>query len=356
MGLRRRLLDIGTNVLVIVIALFLALVVAELAVRLIMPQKLTGSSRVQDATGLLVNKSSGETQHQWGNISVTYHFGPHHTRVLANPVPPLEGKPRVLVLGDSFTFGWLTPDGATYVDKLQAHFRNYQFINGAAAGWGTADYVRYVETYCADIRPAIILVFLNTDDIGRAYRSGLYSFTNGALQSETVGIDPLKKFLNDLPFYNFVSEHSHLLALIKAQFYLHQPQRDVSGKKFPHLDLSSAENRAAAARKGEALFLRLRDAARSCGAQLAVLYTGWVDYADPAGDRDPTMTFLRGAKDFFAESGIPFYDLAQDPALQKVWTNRNAFIIPGDWHPNTQGVDAIYRGTLDALNGTVLKD
>lgn len=353
--MRRILLNLGVNALVLVLALGIALALAEIAVRLVMPQKLTGSSRVQDASGLLVNKDSGETQHQFGDLSVTYRFGPLHTRMLVNPVPDSEGKPRVLVLGDSFTFGWLTPDGATYVDKLQARYRNDQFVNAAAAGWGTADYVRYVESYCAAIRPALILVFLNTDDIGRAYKSGLYSFADGTLTSETVGIDPLKKLLNSIPFYNTVSEHSHLLALIKAQFYLHQPQRDISGQEFPRLDISSDENRKVAVQKGEALFLRLRDAAQACGARLAVLYTGWVDYADPSGDREPTMNFLRGARDFFGEAGIPFYDLAQDKALRQVWADRSAYIIPNDWHPNRRGVDAIYRGTVDALDGTVLK-
>ncbi|WP_127089710.1 SGNH/GDSL hydrolase family protein [Aquabacter cavernae] len=351
----KRLLTFGGNVLVFVLAMLAALVFAEFAVRLIMPQKLTGSSRVQDESGLLMNKASGETLHQFGDVSVTYNFGPLHNRLLAHPVPDSAGKPRVLVLGDSFTFGWLTPTGSTYVDKLQAGFPNDQFINGAAAGWGTADYVRYVESYCASIKPRLILVFLNTDDIGRAYKSGLYSYQDGTLKSEVVGIDPLKKRLNDLPFYNFVSEHSHLLALVKAQFYLHQPQRDISGREFPHLDISSTDNLKAAVGKGEALFLRLKSATAACGAQLAVIYTGWVDYADPSGDREPTMNFLRGAKDFFATNGIAFYDLAQDPALRKVWADRSAYIIPGDWHPNQRGVDAIYQGTVDALGGSVLQ-
>ncbi|MBA4788568.1 MAG: SGNH/GDSL hydrolase family protein [Rhizobiales bacterium] len=352
----KRLLSFVANAALCLVALVAALVFAEFAVRLIMPQKLTGSSRVQDASGLLLNKASGETLHQFGDLSVTYRFGPLHNRLLERPVPDFERHPRVLVLGDSFTFGWLTPDGSTYVDKLQARFPNQQIINGAAAGWGTADYVRFVESYCSDIRPDEILVFLNTDDIGRAYKSGLYSFTDGRLKSETVGIDPLKKRLNDLPLYNFISEHSHLLALIKAQFYLHQPQRDISGREFPHLDISSDDSLTTAVKKGEALFLRLKSAAAQCDARLAVVYTGWVDYTAPSGDREPTMNFLRGATAFFAANGIPFYDLAQDPALRRVWADRDAYIIPNDWHPNQRGVDAIYQGAVNALNGTVLKD
>ncbi len=340
----------------VVVAIFASILISEVFIRIVAPQNLTGTSRVQDDTGLLLNKDSGHSQHQFFGTSVVYHFGKYHDRLLAHPVSEIERKPRVLVLGDSFTFGWLIADGATYVDMLQDKYRNYQFINAAAAGWGTADYTKYVENYCTDIKPQIVLAFLNSDDIARTFRSGLYAFENGKLTPEKVQKDPLKTFLNKLPLYNFVSEHSQVLALIKAAFYRSQPQRDISGQQFPHFNMEDESVRKTAVAKGQATFLRLKTAAAACGAKLVVIYTGWVDYNDPASDLDPTMNFMRQAGAFFSANDITFYNLTSDPAMTNLRAHRPDYILPGDWHPNEKGVKVIFQATMDALNGTVLTE
>ena len=49
--------------------------------------------------------------------------------------------------------------------------RSFNLVNAAAGGWGTADYVAYVEEFGNIVRPDVILVFLNTDDVGRSFKS-----------------------------------------------------------------------------------------------------------------------------------------------------------------------------------------
>ena len=78
-------------------------------------------------------------------------------------------------LGDSFTFGHLLPNGSTYVDRLQNHFLNeFEIINAAGGGWGTADYAKYIEIFCEKIRPQQIFIYLNFGDIDRSLKSTLY--------------------------------------------------------------------------------------------------------------------------------------------------------------------------------------
>ncbi|MGU3496268.1 SGNH/GDSL hydrolase family protein [Xanthobacteraceae bacterium A53D] len=339
---------------VVAASLLVSALLAEAALRVLAPQDRIGNRVQQDESGLFVNKSRGHTLHEFGDLAVTYTFAPHHSRAVANPVKDAEAT--VLVTGDSFTFGWLLEDAETYVSLLQDRFRRYRFVNASGSGWGTADYVRYVETYCTAVRPQLVLVFLNTDDIGRAARSPLYDFADGKLTPRDRPVDPVRRTLNALPFYNFVLEHSHLLALMRSVI---QPVNERPGfvpdKMFPNSEMADATQRKDAVARGQALFRRLKDASDACGARLVVLYTGWEDPALASGDRDPTMLFLREAPAFFARNGIAYHDLSRTREMSAVIANRPDYFIPADWHPNAQGADAIFRAAARTLTGTVLQ-
>lgn len=342
------------NALTLAASLVISLLFAETALRIAAPQDRIGNRVVQDSSGLFVNKGHGHTLHEFGDLAVTYTFADHHSRAVANPAP--NARKRVLVTGDSFTFGWLLEDRETYVSRLQDRFRAYRFINGSGSGWGTADYVRYVETYCPAAQPDVVLVFLNTDDIGRAARSPLYDFVDGHLVPRERPVDPVRRALNALPFYNPLLEHSHLLALVRSVI---QPVNErpgfVPGKMFPHTEMADETARRNAVARGQALFRRLKQATDSCGARLVVLYTGWEDFSRPTGDRDPTMLFLREAASFFERNGIAFHDLSRTPEMAAVIANRADHFIPADWHPNAKGAQAIYRAAARRLHGTVLE-
>ena len=105
---------------------------------------------------------------------VRYRFGEPHLREVTRTRS--EGARRILVLGDSFTFGWLLDDADTYVARLQelvdAEFGPGRFVllDAAAGGWGTADYLFFLEDFGPQIRPDAVLVFVNIDDIGRSLR------------------------------------------------------------------------------------------------------------------------------------------------------------------------------------------
>src|SRR5262245_41315638 len=216
---------VAGNILLLMISTIVSLFAAEFITRSVSPQNLSGTwKQVSKTGGYWVNKDSGESLQQFENRTVRYHFGKHHLRVGSTR---LDAPHKVLVVGDSFTFGSLLNWEHTYVGRLQQAAdhafgsNKIEFLNAAVIGWGTADYVAFYEDYGDELGARTILVFLNTDDIGRGVGSGIYAISGASysLQRQPPTRLPgsqLKSFANAFPFYEYLIEHSHLLQLMRS--------------------------------------------------------------------------------------------------------------------------------------------
>ena len=211
------------NVILFICSLVSSFILAEAGVRIIAPQNLSGSWRTNSSTGLFVNKSEGSAQHQLDDRVVYYRFYPPHLR----DTELNNDEYTILALGDSFTFGWLLNKNGTFIDRLQTltdiEFGDHTFnvVNAAAGGWGTADYVAYVEEFGEIVSPDVIIIFMNTDDIGRSLKSPLYSFKDRAsllLKRNRVEPGALKKLTEFLPFYEWSLENLHSLQLLRRAY------------------------------------------------------------------------------------------------------------------------------------------
>lgn len=111
-----RIRDTLSNAVVLAVGVALAVGIAEAATRLFVPQKMSGSWYVIGPQGTYINKSSGLAAHAVGDRVVSYRFNSKHQR---NDEEPNPGAARVLVLGDSFTFGTGLMVENTYVGLLQ---------------------------------------------------------------------------------------------------------------------------------------------------------------------------------------------------------------------------------------------
>ena len=316
---------LASNLGVAALSAVLALALCEGLVRLIAPQAVRGVMFEYSARGYRVNRSEGMTRHQSDNVSATYRYYPPHLR--GAPVPR-DGL-RVLVLGDSYTFGWLVDYSSSYVGQLQDSlnrafgFGRMTLLDAAAGGMGTAVELAFLEDYGDSVRPSVVIVFVSRDDFRRAAVSPLYRLVDtsaGILQSGSFPRNPVKEFLSRSKVFQFVFQHSHLIqlgrrALGDVIFGAHPASR-------PDSDQSVAPVTPTQQLLARALFRRMKAWAEARSARLAVINNGWREY--------DWLT------DLLAQERIPCFD-ATPEVRSAVAGHEDRFIYPTDHHPNAAG-------------------
>jgi len=335
-------------------SLLVTLVLGELLVRIAAPQDLSGTWLENAPRGYLRNKSGGTARHQFGQRVVYYRFNDHHMR--GRPIGA--GKVRVLALGESFTFGWLLEEQDTYLARLQQHadsafgIEQFEILNGAAGGWGTEDYVLFLEDEGDSIKPDVVLVFLGIDDAQRAMNATIYRLADThALTLEPTGLkmheSRLKQIANSVPGYELLLEHSHLIQLIRnasvhgRSGVFAAQQTDSSPAPATSLPVIKPDDTGIL--KEKALFLRIADWCKQHHALMLVV-TNW-----PADQRftliaaemnQRNITFRAQADQFFRENGIDFFDPGPELAVA-IGGGLDQYRIHDDGHPTEAGAALI---------------
>lgn len=351
------------NVLLFLSAVLVSLILCEALVRLTVPQNLSGSWReLSQDKSYLLNKSSGISKHQFGERQVVYRFEFPHLRSTENEKKQCQKK--VLILGDSFTFGWLLDAEQTYVSRLEKFFLgqglDYCFYNAAAGGWGVADYSAFYEDFGNLIKPDLVLVFLNLDDISRAYQSNIYHLVDGDLVRVSLPNQALylKQLMNSLPGYQWLLEHSQVFQLIRSVVLGISSRRignEETGKVGVNwstrmgADLHSKEESDSAVTLAKSLFVRLNALANSRGSELLVVTTGWQVFAKDSGGTNPNAIFYQRAKEFFDSESIAFIDTTEE--FSKLSNDSiNDIVIPADQHPNEIGAELIFEASIMGIS------
>lgn len=322
------------------------LLLAELLVRIVAPQNLSGTWFEKSARGNDINKANWTSRQQFGNRTVVYRINSLHLR--GGPVGG--GTNRVLCLGDSFTFGWLLDETNTFVYKLnQLAARDFppgafEFLNGGSGGWGTADYVAFAEDFGRQIHPAAIVVFLNGDDVGRTARSSLFQLeaTNGyavTAAQTNASKRTIRDIFRSFGIYQWTLQHSHLFQFLRVQIRVRSNQNKPAGPAGQLL----AEHPESAVRLTEALFLRLRQWCRDNDCRLFVVTTGFQAFPGfPLGreSRTANQDFYNAAAPFFATNQIAFHD--NGPELSGAMKGDfSPLVIANEYHPNEHGSEAV---------------
>ena len=335
------------NFILFVSTVTLMLLTTEFVIRNFYPQNF-GYYAERDERGLNILRDNILFYHRINKRNVTYKFGEFHNRETHSNIN--KDYQRILILGDSFTFGWLIEDESTYVSLLQKNFENFYFINPSVPGWGTSDQVMYVENYCKKIKPKKIIVMLNTDDVGRAWWSTLYKYKINDLDNVnnnelTMGyrgpINYDSKYYK-IPFFKIIAKNSHTYVLIRQVYIDIKNKKKINHKNktpehFPIPDDRSElvkDNFREVNMLGKMLFIRLKKLSEDCGANLIAIYSGWYDY-NLRKNTNGTLYFLKNAKKFFKDNNIKFYDFT--PNMKKVHNNFNRYLISNDHHPNELG-------------------
>lgn len=345
------------NLLLLTIVIALTLLMMEGLTRLFYPQQMSGLIKSLSNWGYTLNRSHGTALIEQGTSrKILYHFYPPALR--GTPVNP--NATHIVTLGDSVTFGWLQPFEKTYVYLLQQSLdkkfgkNQFQLLNAASGGWGAAEYLAYLKQFGAALHPKYVLVFIDSDDIGRAVALNIFKLKNLHTYTLINHFHPyphavIKSFLDNSHVYHFLLMHSELVQLIRNVF-LHQASnaRTVqaymdSEQHLHHIapvfsrnDETTIQLRYAVA-LGNAIFYQINQWCIAHHAKLLVVTTGYNAFYMPHAN-DPTQAFLKQAPAFFKKQHIAYDDIA--PEFKKAVTGR-PFQLPGDVHPNDFGDQTI---------------
>jgi hypothetical protein len=344
------------HLILLVVSIFIALLISEVIVRFVAPQDLNGIiMTLSPKWGYSMAMKNWKARYQFDDRKGYYRFNEYHLRG-----GPLEQNVhKILVLGDSFIMGVRVKEKDTFVHRLQqladATFGpdEFQFLNGGFGGWGSSDYFAFVEEFGEEIKPAAVVVFLNTDDIGRSINSKLYllesrdSLKLKKIKTEQSTLGKIKYTVNKIPLYYWLVEHSHfvqlcrlaILKFLKKEVFV-QPSKFRLG---PPTSKNLKVDPLYAQALGKALFRRLNRWCQDHSMRLFVMTTGWNGLypMDKWADlNEPTAVFLMEAQKIFKEENIPFHDLGPD-IKRGVGNMRANFMIPRDGHPNEVGHNLI---------------
>jgi lysophospholipase L1-like esterase len=336
----------SANVGLVLSAFVLALLFAEIGIRLFAPQPMIGTPFEYASRGYTINKSNGTALFSVGNSKGIYSFTPPHLRGMRQPPPDTE---RILVLGDSFTFGVGLSDQDTYVAKLQEKIDSafgadrIALLNGGIGGSGTAEHLAFLEDFGDEIAPRIVLLFVNVEDFNRAQQSSLYHLhSNDGLELDEgiIPITPLNKLfrkVTESDIYNFAIQHVQIVQLIRRVFIRVVFQSKYDAKS--DLSIAGRESKSTFAtplgqqRLVHALFRRMKAWCDAHGARLAVINNrgmsdeGWRQY-----DWLPKLLAVENITAFDSAPQIQSM-IAGDPV---------PFVITqGVGHPNAKGAAVI---------------
>ncbi|MGH7178565.1 MAG: SGNH/GDSL hydrolase family protein [Tepidisphaeraceae bacterium] len=325
------------------LSLLAALLAGELLIRAVAPQQLQGQIFEWAPRGYLRNRANSVARNVGGERSVYYRFNAQHLR--GGPIG--DGRVRVLILGDSFTMGWLIEEQNTFVSKLarraQAEFGTgaFEFINAATGGWGTAEYLAMLEDSGDSFHPQVVVIFIGIADTLRASLTPLYRLDDPQkLTVRATGYQPppgsrVKELIKSCPGYLWLWEHSHLVQFL----------RRCAPREAEYFTMASTTQSAEPAPidpddhgivLNKALFRAIHAWCAQRDIRLFVL-TAWPaeqKFTPFFPDRNRiNIAFRAQAEPFFREEGIEFFDSGNQiaPVLE---TDLEKYRIPGDWHPS----------------------
>ena len=111
------------------------------------------------------------------------------------------GVRRVVVLGDSFAFGWGVGDGETFSDYLTKLAPELEIINLGVAGWNLAQQRRLLELEAMDYSPDLVLAsFVQNDVTSRGVPRGA----------------DLVRQEKEVTWRTLLDEHSYIYSVVKT--------------------------------------------------------------------------------------------------------------------------------------------
>ena len=300
------------------IFMFVLLVMAEIGLRLVAYDDFRGVSfTVEDPELTWVNKKSVDTEARGPDYS--YQVKTNSLGLRGSELQPAPAG-RILLLGDSYTFGSGVNDDETFAAQLQQQIeatdaKGWHVVNAGVTGYGARQSYKYAQRVWDEVQPKAVVYTHCGNDFGDDLR-----FASGTYRSVR----------NWLPGRRFLKENSVVYNLVKPIFLaalsrlgVYNPDIEFEAENEGAL-VSNLKNETWA--RGRDLTCEtlgeLRDEAKKRGAAFMVSTVGfWA-----ADNKINFSTDAQALIDCLKAKDIPFVDpSAVFPTVEeKPWTNAHS--------------------------------
>ncbi len=351
------------NFLLVLVSLVISLFVAELAVRIILPQDKMVTWLEMHPDGFMMNQSGGKAFQEFGDIKIDYSFTENRLRGKSGNS---DANKKVLAIGDSFTFGLLLQEESSYIHLLNEHLKNagsdsVVILNGGVGGAGLADWPAWLEYNGANLDPDVILYFMNIHDLERALSKNIYMLKEDSLiKSQRWKPSEAMQSLGKQNWYRWLQGKSELfnivVKLLWRNIYFEDLTNDFdtesSSVLIPEMEDFSLESDYSLS-LGKAIFKKMDKWCISNSCELLITTTGFFPRADTAVSAH-TLRLYNALKEGSAElsDNVRFFDPSECMS-SKINSDYNSIKIPGDSHPNEQGAKLIADCTWIALKNYI---
>jgi len=197
------------------------------------------------------------------------------------PLGRVPGKHRMLVLGDSFAWGYGVEQNERFSEVIEKSRPDWEIINAGVSGYGTDQEYLYYKLRGSKYRPDVVLVLFFSNDLENVANSVQYYHNKPLFVAEGDGIrltnTPVPEVTLSQRVANFIARNTYFLRIASQV-----PARWRSGSRQPTLGSAAADGSAAATQDNQVapssqqelvvrIFLALNEAVRADGGRLVVV-------------------------------------------------------------------------------------
>ncbi len=268
-------------------------------------------------------------------------------RRIPDPAPPADAARRILVLGDSFTWGWGVGQGEVFTDHLQRALPDLAVINHGVNAYGTGQEYLLLQRELASRRYDLVLLMFFFNDVNdnvtpRSGRRPLFTVAGGQLVPPRA---PARPFGGAVHLW--LKDHSLAYRLIDycAGMLKHGAGELPRPKEAPADAAAIAYTDLPGATVTQHLIGAMAEACRAHGARFAVVYVPQRSELNPQRTLPEARAVHALARDAAALSGVLFIDLTS--AFVEARGRGEEVYFPHDGHWTPAG-HALAARTLQA--------
>ena len=322
-----------SNIVTMLASTFIMLLVCELIIRFFFPQELAPVKFMYDKDmGLMHIPHLKGSEYYPGVYDFDFSNEENGFRTTHKGAVPDFINKKIMLIGDSFTYGKGVNDEETFAYRLQDYLLgdSTQVINAGVEGRGTDHALRCYQHYKDEYQPNTVIYFSHFNDLADNMREEYYEIVNDStlnIKTFEHALGGKKEVLRKSKLYNWLISNSHFFALIKKVLV----QKLMSGQVVRYEDGIDMEK----AKQLTAIYIdQLRKEVEADGRKFIAYYIPATNDIEARlkGEITEQEQFF---DNYFKEKNITFYNLSAD-FIDSGETEilKHFYLLEGHWNPN----------------------